>query len=239
MQAEFLNKLSQPVQDFIAQVEQSLGFEITVIPDIRQNGGGTSGQGKLAINVQLNRIQLFAPTNGYFPDGAVKHELLHAKRFHLDGVPKLVLADHEDWDRHFADVLCNLDNALEHLVIVPIELKHHPERNQHWEMVMESICTELPNVPEDERRLAVLMHWTFLRHALPKSPSVDALRDFSIECNLFEEAERFADRLINRLDDKEELVSQLFLAFPEISRKRSALEYINGSNGRYQTPIPS
>lgn len=239
MQAEFLNKLSQSVQDFIVQLEQSFGFEITVIPDIRQNGGGSTGQGKLAINVQPNRIQLFAPTNGYFPDGAVKHELLHAKRFHLDGVPKLVLADDEAWDGLFADALCNLDNALKHLVIVPIELDHHPERNLHWELLMGGICSELPNVPEKERRLAVLMHWTFLRHVLPRSPSVDALRDFAIEYNLFEEAERFADQLINRLDNKEELVSQLFLAFPEISKERSALEYINGPKGRYQTPIPS
>lgn len=116
MQAEFLHRLSKPVQDFIVDVEKHTGININVISQIKQNEGGTTGQGKLAVNIDTHRIQLFVPTNGYFPDGAVRHEILHVKRFHLDRVPKLALADTEKWDVYFSDALCSLDNAIEHLV---------------------------------------------------------------------------------------------------------------------------
>lgn len=239
MQAEFLKKLSQSVQNFVIEVEQSIGFEITVIPDIKQNGGGTTKQGKLATNISQYHVQLFVPTNGYFPNGGVRHEVLHAKRFLLDGVPKLALADHVELDNQLANRLTALDNALEHLVIVPVEISLHPERGEHWEIVLRDISLQLPEVPEEELRLAVFMHLTFIRHVLPKSPFADVLRRFAGDHNLLEGAEIFADQMLASLSNKEELVRQLFLTFPEIPKERSALEYIGRSSGRYQKPIPS
>lgn len=101
MQTDYLYRLSESVQQFIIEVEKGAGVEIKVIPDIKQNGGGTTGQGKLAIDIDAQSIVLFAPTNGYFPDGAVRHEVLHVQRFHVEGVPKLALADNEDWTKFF------------------------------------------------------------------------------------------------------------------------------------------
>jgi hypothetical protein len=238
MQTEFLHRLSKPVQDFILDVEKRTGININVIPQIKQNEGGTTGQGKLAVNIDTHRIQLFAPTNGYFPDGAVRHEILHVKRFHLDGVPKLVLADTEERDDYFSDALCSLDNAIEHLVIVPIELNFHPERRTHWELVMNDVCLSLPNVPEGELCLVICMHWTFLRHVLPNSPSLEILKKFAQESGLFEVANCFADHFIAILNNKEELVRHLFISFPEISKKRAALEYIISGVESYQKPVP-
>lgn len=80
MQPEYLDLLSESVQQFILEVEKGAGVEIKVIPHIKQNEGGTTGQGKLAININSQNIQLFAPTNGYFPDGAVRHEVLHVQK---------------------------------------------------------------------------------------------------------------------------------------------------------------
>lgn len=239
MQTQFLARLSKPLQNFILDVEKHTGVEIMVIPQIKQNDGGTTGNGKLAINVTSERVQLFIPTNGYFPDGAVRHEVLHMARFLLEGVPKLVLADNEEWDSYFSDSLCSLDNALEHLVIVPLELNFHPERREHWEIVMKDVCLNLPNVPEEERCLATCIHWTFLRHVLPESPSVELLKKFAQEHKLFVIADGFADHLTAVLENKEELVRHLFNSFPElISKKRAALEYINKHTGYYQKPIP-
>ena len=101
------------------------------------------GLGNLAVDITARRIQLFASSNGYFPDGAVRHEVLHVKGFHADGVPKLVLADGALWDRGRHDGLALLDNAIEHIVIVPVELKFHPERRTHWEAVMSNVVSNL------------------------------------------------------------------------------------------------
>lgn len=237
MQTEYLDLLSESVQQFILEVEKSAGVDIKVIPHIKQNDGGTTGQGKLAIDVSAQYIQLFIPTNGYFPDGAVRHEVLHVQRFHIEGVPKLALADEEDWDKRFSDGLCDLDNAIEHVVIVPVELKYHPERLTHWEAVMRSVCLNLHNVPDGERSIAVSLHWTFLRHVLPNSASVDIVRNFAIEHDLLEIADEFADQFLAVIASKEEIVQLIYRTFPEIPLNRAALEYINSITGTSQKPI--
>lgn len=238
MQPEYLARLSAPVQQFILEVEKSAGVDIKVIPDFKQNEGGTSGQGKLAVVIDAQSVQIFVPTNGYFPDGAVRHEVLHVWRFLVEGVPKLTLADNEEWDKTFSDALGGLDNAIEHIVIVPVELQFHPDRRQHWEAVMRNACLGLPDAPECERRLAVCLHWTFLRHVLPDSPSVEIARNFAKEHALLEMADQFVDQFMSVLASKEELVRLIFLTFPEIARTRAALEYINSITGTYQAPIP-
>mgnify|MGYP000052723025 CR=1 FL=1 len=238
MQAEYLALLSESVQQFIIEVERLAGVDITVILDPRLNQGGVAGQGQLEIVINARSIQLFAPTNGYFPDGAVRHEVLHVQRFHIEGVPKLVLSDNKDWDEVLSDGLGHLDNAIEHVLIVPVELQFHPERLQHWEAVMLGVCLGLPDVPEDERGLAVCLHWTFLRHVLPNSPSVEIVRSFAMRHELLEMADDFADRFIAVVHSKEEIVRLIFLTFAEIPKDSAALEYINSITGTYQRPIP-
>lgn len=238
MQPEYLARLSQSVQQFIFEVEEGAGIDIEVFLDSKQNEGGPTGQGKLAVVINAQSIQLFAPTNGYFPDGAVRHEVLHVQRFHVEGVPKLALADDEDWDKGFSDALGDLDNAIEHIVIVPVELQFNPERCEHWEVVMRNVCLGLPDVPEGERRLAFCLHWTFLRHVLPSSPQIEIARNFAIEHALLGMADKFSDQFQSVAASKEEIVRILFLTFPEIPKNRAALEYINSMTGTRQTPIP-
>ena len=238
MQSEYLDRLSKPVQQLVLEVEEGAGVKINVILDQKQNKGGTTGQGTLAVVIKAQSIQLFVPTNGYFPDGAVRHEVLHARRFHVDGVPKLVLSNSERWDRFFSNALGSLDNAIEHVVIVPEELQFHPDRREHWEKVMQDVWSEIPYVPEDERPLAVCLHWTFLRHVLPDSPVVEIARSFAKEHALLELADRFAHQFKAVAASKEELVHLLFDTFPKIPKRRAALEYINSMTGVYQKPIP-
>jgi hypothetical protein len=183
-------------------------------------------------------VLIFAPTNGYFPDGAVRHEVLHVERFHCEGIPKLVLADSAKWSDAVSQGLCALDNAIEHVLIVPKELQLHPDRRGHWEAVVEEACAGLREVPESEQRLAVCMHWTFLLHALPDSPSIEVARQFAEEHELLEAASWFAEQFHVAAGSKEEIVQILFESFPELPKDRAALEYINSVTGSRQAPIP-
>lgn len=238
MQPEYLARLSKPVQQFIHKVEEGAGIGIEVLLSTKQNGGGTAGQGKLAVIIDARRVQLFAPTNGYFPDGAVRHEVLHVQRFHIDRVPKLALADEESWDEGFSDALGALDNAIEHIVIVPVELQIHPERRQHWEAVMRDVCSGLSDIPEGDRRLAVCLHWAFLRNALPDSPQIEITRNFLNTHALLGMADHFVNQFLAAAPSKEEMMRILAFTFPEFPWNRVALEYINSTTGTYQTPIP-
>jgi hypothetical protein len=232
MQSEFLIRLDESVQAFVQKVEKEAGIEIVVVLDSRLNRGGPNGQGQLEVLISAHRVELFAPTSGYFPDGAVRHEVLHVHRFHIQGVPKLVLASAERWDKEFSGMLGALDNAIEHLAIVPVELELHPERKEHWEAVMRDVWSAFPFVPEGERHLAACLHWTFQRHALPNSPQIEIAEKYLIEYGLLGIANDFADRLLSVIDSKEKMIDFLFDKFPEKQKDRAALEYINGSAAR-------
>ncbi len=237
MHHQYLSRLSQPLREFVAHVEEQAGIAIDVIQELRLNKGGPFGVGNLEIEIQAQRVQLFAPTNGYFPDGAVRHEVLHVQRFHLDGVPKLALADAVDWDKSFSDALGQIDNAIEHMVIVPIELELHPERRAHWEAVMANVCSNLHTVPDVERSLAVCLHWPFMSRVFPDSQNFQLLRDYASEFDLSDVATSFSEQFL--ASSKEDQVGMLFEKFSDIlPRERASLEYVNSATGTKQSPIP-
>lgn len=238
MQAEYLNRLSGPVKQFVFEIEGGAGLDIWVVPDFKLNFGGTSGEGQLEVQIDSNRIMLFVPTNGYFPDGAVRHELLHIQRFHVQGIPKIALADSEPWQQHFADGIAALDNAVEHLIIVPQELLLHPERQAHWKKNLELVCSGLDSVPESEKFLSAYLHWAFLKNALPSSPQIEVVKEFLIRHGVFDEGTRFSDEFLSLAHSKEDMVRLLFRTFPQLPRSRMALEYVGRITGRRQAPIP-
>lgn len=238
MQPSYLDRLEAPVQDFVRELEQRANIDIQVLPDPRLNRGGPFGQGHLEVLIEERRNFIFAPTNGYFPDGAVRHELLHVKRFQVDGVPKLTVATAaRRRDGVSPDAMGHLDNAIEHIAIVPWELRLHPERREHWEAVLHGVCLALTDVPREELKLALCMHWTFLRHVLPGSTPAETARRFAVEHGLFEMADRFADQFL-AAQNKEAAVQLLFAAFPEMDKDLAALEYVNSREGSVRRPIP-
>jgi hypothetical protein len=239
MQVDFLARLDEPVRSFVTEVEQSAGIEITVRLSPELNHGGPLGTGNLAIEIEHRRVELLAPTNGYFPNGGVRHELLHVQRFHIAGVPKLVLSDEENWDEPFADALVGLDNAIEHIVIVPLELQLHPERRDHWEIILNRVLLDLTHVPKAELKLACCMHWTFLRHVLPDSTQIKIAKDFLNQTALLESADDFADQFLSMLDCKENMFGLICRIFPDYPSSRVAFEYLNSITGTRQIPFQS
>jgi hypothetical protein len=236
MQQEYLFRLSEPVRDFVLKVESAAGINIQVMQDEKLNSGGPAGVGNLEIIIEARKVHLFIPTNGYFPDGAVRHEVLHVEQFHVRGVPKIVLADTVDWNKSFSDALGQIDNAIEHIVIVPIELRHHPERWAHWEAVMSNVCTNLHTVPDAERCLAVCLHWSFMSQVLPDSPNFEILRNYADIYDLIEVAESFSKQFLAL--SKEKKVSMLFSKFSDLlPLEHAALEYINSVTGAKQFQI--
>ncbi len=238
MQPEYFSRLSEPVKQFVLEVEQGAQINIEVVPDPKLNAIGPTGQGKLAITIESHYVRLFVPTTDYLPDGAVRHEMLHVKRFHIDGAPKLVLAEEENFDKRFSDALTDLDNAIEHIVIVPEELKFHPERRLHWEAVMKNVCGDLSTIPEEERALACSLHWAFLQFSLPNSPQIEVLRNFLIFHGIFDNAVDFSNKFLALVPNKEDMLSFFFAKFPEIPKTRIAMEYINAVTGVCHKPIP-
>jgi hypothetical protein len=85
----------------------------------------------MACDFGRRRAVIQVPDGGPPRDSAsVYHELLHLKRYFVDGIPKLVYCDdaHEfesDADARLPQLFERLDNQIEHLFIVPHELARY------------------------------------------------------------------------------------------------------------------
>ncbi len=240
MQADYMARLSPVVQQFARHVEDVSGVSIDVCLDPELNKRGPFGNGMLKVEIYSNRVILHAPTNEYFPDGAVFHELLHISRFHLDGVPHLTLAEDEARNPSLERSLTTIDNDIEHLVIVPIELRAHPERLDHWETNVQGLWfREIPsiNCPMN-RRIETFMNWAFIKHVLPSSPTRHVAISFMKTHGLMDEAEDFSQFMIDHLDDKLAVIKMFFDTFPELPRNSAGVEYLNLYTGSTVQPIP-
>lgn len=239
MQEQYLSVMSPAVRAFVQSVEADAGVEVTVEEYAELNVRGPHSQGILTVTIEADSVLLGAPTNGYFPDGAVRHEMLHMKRLLVEKVPRLALADHANWSERLETALTNLDNELEHLVIVPVELEAHPERREHWESIAARVwSSDIPLAlnPLDQR-ISAFTQWAFLAHVLPDSPT-RALAEKLLDSHGWrQDALNFAAELLSSLSDKTAVVSTVFTAFPELPRGDVELEYIE--NGGYrQAPLP-
>lgn len=160
MREDYLDRLSPEVQAFVREVEETSGVTIEIKLDACRAGRGPDGTGILACDIDDRGATLLVPSEEYFPDGGVVHEVLHIRRILVEGVPRL--ADNPDSGLSSPEVcqgLVNLDNALEHLIVVPEEFFRRPESAERWTRIMERICVdELAAMgnPHDQRR------WTLL-----------------------------------------------------------------------------
>jgi hypothetical protein len=236
MQPEYLVRLSPDVATFVQEVEAAAGIEIAVVEDEKLNTGGPYGQGKLKVEAHTTPVRLLAPTNGYFPDGGVVHETLHVRRVRVEGVPLLAGAD--DCDPELERGLYALDNALEHLAIVPEELTRRPERLAHWESVMHRTWSQdLPGMAgHPAQRIWALMHWTFTREVLPSSEVANIARGFLARTGLQAEADTLADELLEVLTDKPTAV-RLCLERFGLPRNMAVLEFVSSGTGARQEVV--
>lgn len=240
MQTNFMAKLSGPVQQLVLETEAASLITIEVLLNSELNGRGPFRQGMLKVDIESTQVRLHAPTNGYFESGAVCHEVLHVSRLHVEGVPRLALSEDVAFNSSLDAQLAALDNALEHLVIVPKELQYHPERREHWEADIQRIWSvEFARAGVIRSNIIdAFLSWTFIGHVLPDSPSrPDAISLMEAE-GLISEAEYFSSRLIERLTDKVAVIQMLFDSFPVLPRDSSAIEHVNYFTGSQISPIP-
>ena len=241
MQTYYMARLSPLVQQLAKHVEDKSGISIDVCLDPKLNERGPLGQGMLSVDIESSRVTINTPTNEYFPDEAVFHELLHVRRFHVDGLPRLTLAEDEARNPSFQSGLTTLDNNIEHLSIVPIELRAYPARLDHWEANVHRMWNkDIPSIDcPMNRRIEAFINWAFIRHVLPSSPTRQVAISFMESHGLMDEAEDFSQFVIDHLDNKLAVIKMFFDTFPELPRDSAGVEYLNLYTGSTVHPIPA
>jgi hypothetical protein len=113
MRTDYLDLLDNDVRALFQQVERHTGTPIEFVADEKLNFCGPTGQGMLRVRVGPPPVHIYVPTNGYLSNGAMWHELMHVRRALVDSVPFITSAN------GYAN---DLENAIEHLFIVPEEI---------------------------------------------------------------------------------------------------------------------
>lgn len=200
MQPEFLSQLSAHVRDLVEEVERASGVPIvvTVSPDATVSSFPCRDRG-----------EIFTPTPEALEDGSVVHEVLHLRRFLVDGVPRLVVPDDYEGERlDPQDGVTAHDNVFEHCVIVPEEIQRCPGRQEYWDQLMLRRWRELesPQMSEAARREASVVMWAFVRHVLPGSEILPVAAEILKRINYEALAEQFSAAVLPVLTNKEQAI---------------------------------
>ncbi|MEM5292729.1 hypothetical protein VSR82_00030 [Burkholderia sp. JPY481] len=106
-----------------------------------------------------DRAMILVPDGGP-PRGnaSVLHELLHLKRYYVDGVPKLVCCDDErefqnEQEMRMPALFVDIDNQIEHLYLVPHELARYRGARQYWEQKFGEVL-RAPGLLDDRALIA-------------------------------------------------------------------------------------
>lgn len=233
MQKEYLDRLAPDIRSLVEEIERACGVEVVVkvVPDRARNLPDEPDP--LACKVHPYGAELLIPGPDYFPDGSVLHELLHVRRFLVEGVPCLTdCGTYEPWNPHIRTSLTRQDNSIEHLIIVPEELLRRPERREHWERVMKRAWKELAGdgLDEVDRRQAALANWVFIQHVLPDSAVLPCARAVLDCLDLSDLAQRFCKALVPVLSNKEMAV-RVWCEHLAVPLEVASLEYLNTHDG--------
>lgn len=222
MEDHYLRQLPDDLQALVQGMEQQSGIAIQV--EVNPARGGT-----MACDVDEHGATILVAREEFFQPASVMHELLHVRRFLVDGVPQIVANDDDqDLPPELYAALTNLDNSLEHLIIVPEEIARIPARRQYWAGVMTRKLQAIrvnPLNPDDRRRHA-LVNWLFIHHVLMERPQILAADSLLDELELRHEADAFRDAIIPALAVKEETVRRC-LAQLNIPFATAGLKYID------------
>jgi hypothetical protein len=237
MEEQYLSRLPPDLRSLVNEIEREGGVSIRVEVDSACRRGTHDQPGALACDVDQFEARILLPTPEYFPDGAVLHELLHIRRFLVDGIPRIVICEDCDiWGpriRKFDSAIHQLDNILEHFIIVPEEIASRPQRKEHWIKVMNrviSIDLESPELSDGDRERYAQLNAAFVHHAFPNDRLVERARILAQKYGVDKRCTELLDVLIPALGSKERMVAVAFnhLRWPV---DVVCLEYLDGRIG--------
>jgi hypothetical protein len=233
LQTEYLNRLGDVVRSLVEKIEAQIGFEITVKVDAAEDLRPSSEHRGMRCEMDEYRAEIATASINYFPDASVFHELLHIRRFLVDGIPKLIVCDeYEPWNPQLEKAILYLDNNLEHLVVVPIELREFPERRAYWEQGFEGQIRRLStdDLAETDRRWTASLVSVSVQH-LGLGQQVREAADAIVQRVGAESLTRaYREILVATVWSKEHLARATFDCF-DLPLPAACLEYISTAYG--------
>lgn len=239
MDKAYIDRLSPDILQLVAAIESDSGLEIGIEVDSSRAGMHPGEPDPLACSVTEHDARIFIPSHDYFPEESVLHELLHIQRFLVDHIPQVSVCDSE-WCPELESVFTQLDNHLEHLILVPLEVRIRHCRRERWSTVVERVLRTLQmgDLAVADRDFLAIYLWVFSGHTLQQRALESSAHKLLEQFALVDRAHHFRNAILPALADKEAMVRACVEHF-QIRPEVVCLEYLDPrAHTRRQACIP-
>jgi len=204
MENDYLARLPDDLRAFVMDIEREAEIDIKVAVDGSRAGRRPGEPDPLACDIDEDGATILIPRADYFPDGSVLHELLHINRFLVEQVPQINVCE-AHWSPQLETVFGQLDNNLEHLVIVPEELRRRPARRDRWVSVIDRTLNEIRSgkLQQADRDFLGIYTLAFIDHVLNDPALRERSESILDGLGLRDRAVVFRDAIIPALASKE------------------------------------
>jgi hypothetical protein len=225
--AAVLDVLPEKSKELLARLEEFAGREIVFAAYTTPPDDGEVNPDAPATEMTAAGARILLRDGMPIPAQGVTHELLHIERYWVEGVPQLFPANPANGKN-----CAQMENALEHLVIVPREAAYGFEPYGHWNDTYGKRWTGdrlAPTKPSAVLRMEALMGWlatSTVTDEVVKATMAKIIQD----AGFFSEAEKFKARMNEFVPSKEKMAKCLarFLKIPDGA---VVLRYFNAKAG--------
>jgi hypothetical protein len=227
MESSFLEKLGTEIQRLVEEIEKFATTEIQVRPTPTPTSESAQSPKAIALIASQHGATLLCRDVGDFQPQAVLHELLHLRRYWVDFVPQILPVDDPDGEK--IKLASQIENTLEHLIIVPQEHEYGFESYAFYAEATRKNWQAYPWPAISEpwaRRKNCLLTWLTTR-LLVSDPAIERLaRKCANEEGLLTEAEKFSGKIGRVLGSKEQCISTT-IRFLQIPRHEATMAYLD------------
>ncbi len=231
MEKKYLDRLSDKLKLRVTSIENHVRLEIKVIVDrTRKSMCFNFPIPPKAFSIE-NPPTIKTPSEEYFRDFSVLHELLHMESVLKLGIPII----DEDFDGYeYITAVREMDNVIEHLSIVPIEIKQIIERKEYWRNKLDNEIHNLTDKNYGENiKIVVFLQYMFAREILTAEDNVNKELCKIAEMNCFtDEFKELRKQLKPLINSKEEFIRILLDKF-EIPSDKLVFYYYNTSLNKW------
>ena len=234
MEDAYLNRLPADVRQLVEEIEEKAGIEIEIRIDPERARQQCDGPTPMACEADERGAWILIASRDDFPESSVLHELFHIHRILIEQVPKLVVCD-DLWDRETDRAyeldrgIHALDNNIEHLAIVPRELRLRPDRGDWWAGRFGRVLEKLASgqfAEQMQRDNNAFVAWVSIKHILGEGNLLENARQIFERLALLQRAENLY-RDVSQSEGSKVTISRAWLQAIDLPRKYICFEYTN------------
>lgn len=225
MEQRFLDLLPLEAQELVQRIEAHTGIPIDVQRTERPPNLTLPNPYSPGAEVYADRAVILHYGEDHLDAHALVHELLHIERYWVEGVPQIVPIGNAT-DDHWS-ITSSIENAIEHLAIVPRESDYGYDPYPHWNFVEGVIWGRYPwpDITHPfARRKNMLLGWLGVSILTTDAALKEHARSILARESVLGEAERFRAK-IDRVKGSKVRALAATVRFLQIPPTEVALRY--------------